>query len=372
MPTSPPLSDTARAAPRDTEAPLTVWAVTDGRAGMEAQAAGLAEALAALRPADLTVLRQPLPGVAAKLPERALAPLARRWPGLFLDEGAPAGRPLPDVAIGCGRAGLAVVLAAKARARTAGRFLFAVQTQDPRIGPAAFDLVVPPAHDGLTGPNVLPILGSPNRVTPERLASARADWTDRLASLPRPLLAGLIGGPSRAYDFTAEDAAFIARDMRALADRGHGLAITLSRRSGPALRAAFAEALDPHPNAWLWDGEGDNPYFGLLAHADACLVTPDSVNMAVEAATAGRPVYLLPLRGGSAKFARLHAELIDRGFARDYKGVVAPWAVAPLDETARAARALAERIAQSLPECPRAAAGASGSAAGASQSGAHG
>ena len=33
---------------------LTIWAVSDGRAGIEAQALGLAEAVARLRPAEIS------------------------------------------------------------------------------------------------------------------------------------------------------------------------------------------------------------------------------------------------------------------------------------------------------------------------------
>jgi mitochondrial fission protein ELM1 len=38
---------------------------------------------------------------------------------------------------------------------------FVVQTQDPRAPLDRFDLVIPPQHDGLTGPNVFPILAPP-------------------------------------------------------------------------------------------------------------------------------------------------------------------------------------------------------------------
>ena len=57
---------------------------------------------------------------------------------------------------------------------------------------------------------------------------------------------------------------------------------------------------------WVWDGGGDNPYLALLADADAIFVTPDSVNMASEAAATGRPVYVLRLapHRGAAKFER--------------------------------------------------------------------
>jgi hypothetical protein len=259
---------------------------------------------------------------------------ARTAPGLFLDRGTAAGRPLPDLVLGCGRAGLAVGLAAK---RRGGGSVCAVQTQDPRIDPAAFDLVIPPAHDELTGPNVFSILGSPNRVTPERLAEARALWAAIFEAYPAPRAAVLIGGRSRAYSFAAADAQALAEALGRLANGGASLLVTLSRRTGEANAAVLRRALEEKPNVWIWDGTGENPYFGLLAWADAVLVTLDSANMAVEAATAGKPLYLLPLAGGNAKFRRLHAELTSRGIARPFERRLETWTYPPIAETDRAA-----------------------------------
>ena len=71
---------------------------------------------------------------------------------------------------------------------------FVVQTQDPRTSLSAFDLVAPPLHDRLEGPNVFPILGAPNRVTQESLAAARARFADRLAGLAHPRICVAVGG----------------------------------------------------------------------------------------------------------------------------------------------------------------------------------
>ena len=93
----------------------------------------------------------------------------------------------------------------------------------------------------------------------------------------------------------------------------------------------------------MWDGTGDNPYFGFLAAADAVLVTEDSTNLATDAATAGRPVLIAPLPGRPGKFARFQADLVARGAARPFAGRVETWAVVPLRETDRAAAELLRR-----------------------------
>ncbi len=58
----------------------------------------------------------------------------------------------------------------------------------------------------------------------------------------------------------------------------------------------------------LWDGKGENPYATFLAHADALIVTADSVNMNGEAAATGKPVYVFEPSAGSAKFRRFHRD----------------------------------------------------------------
>ncbi|MDZ4108449.1 MAG: ELM1/GtrOC1 family putative glycosyltransferase [Brevundimonas sp.] len=80
--------------------------------------------------------------------------------------------------------------------------------------------------------------------------------------------------------------------------------------------------------------------------ADHVLDTEDSANMAAEAASTGAPVHILPmipLKAGG-KFARLHADLRERGAARPFDGRLEGGRYEPLDETGRAARTVLERI----------------------------
>ena len=71
--------------------------------------------------------------------------------------------PWPDILITCGRRSAAVSVAVR---RAAGGGTFTVHVQDPRAPPRHFDLVVPPGHDELAGPNVLTTRAAPHRVTP--------------------------------------------------------------------------------------------------------------------------------------------------------------------------------------------------------------
>lgn len=314
------------------------WALSAGARGMENQAVALAEAAGFAAVPVRLCARAPW----RWLPERAW-PLwgdATRRLGPAGDRVAP---PWPDLVVACGR--VSVPVAITIRRRSGGR-TFVVQCQNPRVSPRRFDLVVPPEHDAMPpADNVVPILGAPNLALPWRLEAAREHWADSFAGLPRPLIAVAIGGSSRAYRMTQASLARLFAHLSAIRSAtGAGFAITASRRTGPDAMAFIAREA-ARLDAWLWDGEGPTPILGLYALADAVVVTADSVNMAAEAAAAGKPVLIAGLEGGSAKFDRFHAALRAHGAARPLTGEFVPWTYPPLTETRRAAQAVRERMA---------------------------
>ncbi|WP_411286944.1 mitochondrial fission ELM1 family protein [Phenylobacterium sp.] len=314
---------------------LTIWAVSDGRAGIEAQAEGLAMAVARLRPATVILKRIGWKAGLGRLPW-----WLNPFPRLALRAESSIAAPWPDVWIAAGRASLP--LSTRVR-RWSGGQTFVVQTQNPRAPAAAFDLIVPPEHDGLAGPNVFPVLGAPNRLTADRLAAELARFAPRLADLPHPRVAVIVGGTSKAFDLPADHAAAMAAQVAAAVEAAGGsVMVSFTRRTPAAARAAIAGGLRPLPG-WIWDERGDNPYIAFLAAADAILVTEDSVNLTTDAAATGAPIYRLTLTGGSAKFARFHAELEARGIARRFAGRLETWRYPPLFEADRAAADLLRR-----------------------------
>jgi mitochondrial fission protein ELM1 len=189
--------------------------------------------------------------------------------------------PWPNIWIGCGRASLPHAL--RMRECSAGTCLV-VQLQDPKTDLKPYDLVIAPEHDHLDGDNVLSLLGSTHRITPQRLAEAYGPWRERIEALPHPRVAVLVGGRSKAFDLDADHAVLMARDIRAAIEKAGGsVLLTVSRRTPPAARAVLTDGLRGLPGL-TFDGSGDNPYFAFLHAADRFLVTEDSVNMATEAA----------------------------------------------------------------------------------------
>ncbi|MEN5052681.1 mitochondrial fission ELM1 family protein [Brevundimonas naejangsanensis] len=318
-----------------TARPLSIWVVSDGRTGIQNQALGLAEAVARLTPAEIEIKQVRWRPAFNRLPSALKSP-AMLAPGSF-DLRTVA--KWPDLWIATGRASLP--LSARVRDWSGGR-TFVVQTQDPRWCNDRYDLIVAPAHDDLSGSNVLSITGSPHRITPQRLAEAAPAFAARIAPLPHPRVAVMVGGASAAFDLPPDHAADLAeRIAKAVSAANGSLLLTYSRRTPEAAKAVMSDRLSALPG-WIWDGKGDNPLFAMLDAADHILVTEDSANMAAEAASTGKPVHVLRMIAKKApgKFARLHADLQARGAARPFDGALTPWTYAPLNETERAARAV--------------------------------
>ena len=312
---------------------LTIWAVSDGRVGIKAQALGLAEAIARERPAEVIAKPVAWRWGLGRLPWALIPPGA-------LAAGSPIAAPWPDIWVAAGRASLP--LSARVRAWSGGR-TFVVQTQDPGTATPRLDLVIPPRHDELQGDNVFPILGSPTRINAEGFAAALTTFRDRIDPLPHPRVAMVVGGKSGAHDLPPARARAMAAEVAdAVRASGGSLLLSFTRRTPDDARRALSEGLKDLPG-WIWDGTGENPYFAFLAAADAVLVTEDSVNLATDAATTGKPVHVLEMTGGASKFARFHEDLRRRGVTRPFDGRLARWTYEPLDETRRAAREVLRR-----------------------------
>jgi uncharacterized protein len=318
--------------------PRSTWVLHDGKAGMASQALGLAEATGFPFVEKPLAIRRPWAWLP---PQLWIAPL--RAAGV---EDAALCPPWPDLVIGCGRNAALPALAIR---RASGGRTIAVQIQDPRVGRGEFDMLFVPQHDRLRGPRIFLTRGAIHRVTPARLDTERRRFP-ALEKLPRPILGVLIGGSNRSYRLDLRRLEEIAEAVAsAVRSSGGSVVLTPSRRTGAAGLALLRERLVGLPAA-IWDGTGDNPYFAYLAVADSFLVTADSVSMVSEAAATGKPVHILELEGGDAKFARFHAVMREAGITRPFLGRLDRWTYAPPDDTARAGAALRDFVLARLGE----------------------
>jgi mitochondrial fission protein ELM1 len=289
-----------------------------------------------------------------RAPWRWLTPYIRGFEKYaFSRKGDQLNTPFPDILICSGRRSLpASFYVKKASPKT-----LVIQLQDPHCDPKLFDMVVVPEHDKLRGPNVVTTLGALNRITPTVLAKAADDQRARFAHLPEPYTAVLIGGTSMIYDFDAATQKRVLELLQRLSTTVEGsLLITTSRRTPLEFVERLCDSL-PQSKAWVWDSRTSpsrdiNPYFAMLGLAKNIIVTADSVSMISEAAATGRPINIIPLPGGSAKFDRFYEGLAARGVTRPLSptgslggGVqLAEWGYEPIYETRRVAEIIRGKL----------------------------
>lgn len=189
-----------------------------------------------------------------------------------------------------------------------------------------FDLLVTtPQYRVAAHRNVLQNDLTLHDLTSRGLARSAAAWEARLRELPRPWLGVLVGGDSGPYTLGPRAADRLLDQALAAAKRSGGsLLITTSARTAGAvnrrLRRRLADAAMPVAyflQCWgeddagdnagdqAGDQAGDNAYPGILALADAFVVTADSIAMLSEACATGRPVLMFD-SGGMRRDAARH------------------------------------------------------------------
>jgi len=324
------------------------WAVSDGRAGNAAQVRAIMRALGeterwmkiahiqgkAHHPEPIT-LNPRAPWV--WLPADKWPHIHRALPKAKRETLTP---PFPTVWIGAGRR----VAAFTRYIHQQSPDTFTIQILDPRISSDNFDLLVTPAHDQVSGDNVISTLGSPSYFSPDDIENAGQAFADLADDRGKSAIV-ILGGHSRAHSFTTAAAARLEQQLRALAAEGWRLRITASRRTPLPIAASFrtmAEEIGAH--YWAGPDDGPNPYLAWLSFSDVAIVTEDSANLLSDAAWHGLPTHIARLEGRADKFDRLHQTFIDYGAARLFGGSLETWSYTPLREAERVADIIVEKL----------------------------
>ncbi len=215
--------------------------------------------------------------------------------------------PWPDVIVSAGLKNEPVCRWIKARSGGRTQLVFLGRTWAHR---SAFDLVVTtPQYRLPREPNVLHNLMTQHGVAPARLAADRNRWVARFSALPQPVLGVLIGGDSGPFVLGPRAARRLAGKVNAMVEaRGGSAIVTTSSRTRSVVADVLESAVTiPMSLHRYRANDPDNPYFGILALADAFVVTSDSVAMLSEAAATGRCVHIFDL--AAADTARRDASL---------------------------------------------------------------
>ena len=276
--------------------PPRVWALLGHRTGDNLQVETLADALGWPVGRKVLAWRKRLLGWTPRY--------GRMGPSLApLTFGARAGitPPWPDLVLSVGWRSAPVV---RWIGRESGARL--VHIGRPRAPLDGFDLILTTAQYRLPETaNVIRLDAPMTGLSTGVLDTAAAQWRDRIAHLPRPWIAVLIGGNAPPLRLTPGAASELGAKANAMA-RGHGgaLLVATGPRTGTAAAQAFLARVDVPVHSYLWGDGGENPYPGYLALADEIIVTSDSISMVHDASLTGKPVHLFEPPAGGAYLLR--------------------------------------------------------------------
>ena len=160
-----------------------------------------------------------------------------------------------------------------------------------------FDLVIHSAEAQLPPlPNVMSITLPLMQVNEQAVEAEAEIWRPRLADLPRPLTAILVGGPTGPFVFDGSVSRRLTEIAAEIVDQGGTPFFTTSRRTPAGVVEHLRNRLPDGARLFEWTPDArENPYRGLLGLADGFVVTGDSISMMVEVVRLQRPLAILGL-----------------------------------------------------------------------------
>lgn len=276
-----------------TKAPL-IWLILGDKGGDNGQVEVIAQALPwpsvrkFVKMKDEFVLGKPKFG--ASLHHIDLAgsdPLTAPWPDLIITVGR--------------RPSMAALWVRAQAARETDKPVKILLVGKPTKSMLDFDLIVASAENHLPPlPNYFPLRFPLMRIDQQQILGATLQWQTRLETLPKPLIAILIGGATKPFVMDASVARRLAKEARRITEQLGGTPyLTTSRRTKPEVVSALKAALPEGAIFYEWQaGASDNPYRALLGTADGFVVTGDSISMMTEVLRLGKPLAIFSLPKG--------------------------------------------------------------------------
>jgi hypothetical protein len=213
---------------------------------------------------------------------------------LDLENSDPLAAPWPDMVITAGRRHSMAALWIKDQSPVTRLVLLG----RPRRWIERFDLVITlPQYQLPDLPQVMR-LSLPLMRTDRQAVSVAADnWKSRLDTLPKPVIAVLIGSATRPFRFDAAVTDQLLTECKKLQDRyGGSLYFSTSRRTSAEILATLKAQLPEGAQLYEWrQNSTENPYLALLELADYFVITGDSVSMMIEVADRQKPLAIFQL-----------------------------------------------------------------------------
>lgn len=312
-----------------------IFAVSDGRAGIERQAQAMANALADVIGANIQTIRlNPKPPQALLPPDKwpmPISALPREQQSIFYGQ-------MPNIWIGNGRRAIPYSLWIKANRKN----VLTIQIQDPKIPSKNFDFVIAPMHDEVKGENVFETLGGLVYYSKNDIAKA-IDKFEKYKNETCEKILVILGGDSKTHKFSLSRANEIISQLNKLKSQNRTFWISTSRRTPENIADAFRNFAKENNYSFFGNEktDGENPFLSWLALSDIALITEDSANMLSDAAFFGLPINLLRLEGSSKKFDRLHKSFEEIGALRIFNGEIQKFTYKPINSIENIAKSIA-------------------------------
>ena len=246
------------------------------------------------------------------------------------------------IIISCGRKSVIPSIALK---RRFGKEIFNIHIQDPKVSLKNFDLIISPEHDNLNGENVLKTKGSIHYLTKKEIAENSKYL--RINREKKKIVAFIIGGPNKHYNFSEEEVHFVFNKVKALftPDKYKIIVIPSYRTPELVIKKAFNTFSFNHH---VIKEINKKAYLSSLAIADYIIVTCDSTSMISEAALTGKPVYVAMMKAKrfSRRFAHFYSQFNKLGITKELSERVDNWSYDKLDEINRVVPIIKEKMKQ--------------------------
>ena len=244
------------------------------------------------------------------------------------------------IIISCGRKSVIPSIALKKRLKNQ---IFNIHIQDPKVSFKHFDLIVSPEHDGIKGDNILTTKGSIHYLTKKEIID-NSNYLN-LEKGKKKIVAFIIGGPNKYYNYSDEQVHFIFNKIKALftPDKFKIIVIPSYRTPEEVIKKAFNTFSINHHVVKTIDKKA---YLSSLALADFVIVTCDSTSMISEAAVTGKPVFaaMMKPRKSIRRFNSFFKQFKELGILKELNDSIDSWSYDKLDEVNRIAPIIKEKM----------------------------
>ena len=244
------------------------------------------------------------------------------------------------IVISCGRKSVIPSAALKKRF---GNEIFNIHIQDPKVSLKHFDLIISPEHDNIKGDNVLTTKGSIHYLTKKEITD-NSKYLE-LDKGKKKVVAFIIGGPNKYYNYSEEQIHFIFNKIKNLftPDKFKIVIIPSYRTPERIIKKAFNTFGFNHHVVKTIDKKA---YLSSLALADYIIVTCDSTSMISVAAVTGKPVYTGMMKPNRSirRFKSFYNQFKELGIIKELTDSIDSWSYDKLDEVNRIAPLIKEKM----------------------------